>query len=229
MATRKTLDKTLAPFSPDMLSARILPPAARKTVAEIGRALDGLLFLDASGELSVDRKGLIALVNNPALVPVELKDIALLETVKHLGRRVKEVGNGLRVNWIEGMKHGLPLQTLSASGVSAAGLDKADSADALGKLLRKHVGDLPTEFTDTPPAELRVKLLAAFGKNRTVWDCLVANLGFWAALAIIGSLVVFLCLLPLGWQVALAIAAIYFGFVTAYFVLQCIVNPNYHA
>jgi len=56
----------------------------------------------------------------------------------------------------------------------------------------------------------------------------VANLGFWAALTWIGSSVIFLSFLTLGWQIALAIAIAYSGFATAYVILQCLVNQEFH-
>ena len=65
-------------------------------------------------------------------------------------------------------------------------------------------------------------------RNCTYWDCLVAHLGFWAALVLIGSHIVLISLLAVSWQVALAWAIVYSGVATAYVLLQCAANPNWN-
>jgi hypothetical protein len=212
-----------------VLPPSLLPADQRPALQRVFALSDRLLYLDGEGELAVDRRAMIELINDEAF-PDGLRQIALVETAKHLGRRIRVPKKGVKpVSWLEAAKHGLPIAPASAKELRDFGLTKTTTPEEFGELFRARYPEIPDFWTATDPGELHAKVLEAFEANRTVWDCLVSNLGFWAALTIIGSLVVFFALLTLGWQVALACAIAYSGFVTAWVVLNCIVNVYFLA
>jgi len=212
-----------------MLPKAILLGDVRSRLEMLFSELDQLLFLDDTLELAVDRETLMRIASNEDLLPASHRDIALLETSKHLGRRVKGLGKGRRISWRDGSKYGLPIQPPSRAQLDALGITKTASIDDLRIALKKVFPELPKFWIKTNAAQLAETVLRSFLINRTVWDCLVANLGFWAALVIIGSLVIFFILLAsLPWPVALAVAIVCSGVATAYVVLQCIANQNFH-
>jgi hypothetical protein len=213
-----------------LLPTTLVPAEQRPALQRMFALSDQLLYLDGEGELTVDRRALLEIVNDEAF-PDGLRQIALIETSKHLGRRVKvPAKKGLQqISWRDGAKYGLPISPATAGELRDFGLTKTTTPEEFGKLFRKKYPEIPDFWTATDPKELEGKVLKAFEANRTVWDCLVSNLGWWAALTIIGSLVVFFSLLTLGWQIALACAIIYSGFATAWIVLNCIVNVFFMA
>jgi hypothetical protein len=197
----------------EALPSSILPDEHRRLLERMVEQSDQLLFLDKTCELAADRDALIRMVSDESLIPADLGYIEVLETAKHLGRRLKGFDGGRRLTWAEGEKYGLPVSPPSADELRAAGISE---------------GTCPEELTEAEPRELQELARKNLAVNRTVWDCLVANLGFWAALTWIGSSVIFLSFLTLGWQIALAIAIAYSGFATAYVILQCLVNQEFH-
>jgi|tagenome__1003787_1003787.scaffolds.fasta_scaffold20837471_2 hypothetical protein len=212
----------------EALPSSILPDEHRRLLERMVEQSDQLLFLDKTCELAADRDALIRMVSDESLIPADLGYIEVLETAKHLGRRLKGFDGGRRLTWAEGEKYGLPVSPPSADELRAAGISEGTSPEELAELLKKKFPDLPASLTEAEPRELQELARKNLAVNRTVWDCLVANLGFWAALTWIGSSVIFLSFLTLGWQIALAIAIAYSGFATAYVILQCLVNQEFH-
>jgi len=212
------------------LPKRVIPEAARRRLNTLSEEMDQLLFLDDTRELAVDRKTLIRIVNNEALVPTILRDIALAETSKHLGRRLKEVGKGRRIPWREGEKYGLPIHPLAATDLREWGINEKTSTDELAAILKAKVPKISSFWMNDNPKELADSIVQRLMVNRTVWDCVVANLGWWAAITLLGGFIIFLILVGSGvpWPWALLIAGIYQSFATAYFIGQCLANPNYH-
>jgi hypothetical protein len=181
------------------------------------------------GELSVDRDALIQLVRDRSLVPAEIADVMMLETTKHLGRRVKLRETGIQVKWLESAKYGLPITPMSAADYEElTGGRRLTNEKDLEEFIRRALPDVPKFWTRSNGQAIRSDLIKGSLENRSYWDCLVAHLGFWAALVLIGSHIVLICLLGAGWQIALKWAIIYSGVATAYVLLQCLVNPNYN-
>lgn len=207
----------------------ILPTKVRPRLKKLSDELDQLLFLDDTDELAVDRKTLIRLVNNEDFVPPSLRDIALLETSKHLGRRVKELGKGRRISWRDGEKYGLPVHPMSVAELRDLGITDKTSTDQVAAIVKKQYKDIPAFWMNDNPEQLAKSIVQKFMVNRTVWDCLVSNLGWWAAITLLGGLVIFLILLGSGvpWPIALLIAGIYQTAATVYFILQCAANPSF--
>jgi hypothetical protein len=76
-----------------------IPKELRPTLKLLFNSLDQLLFLDARGELSVDRKNFINLVSDPDQTPAKIRDVMLVETSKYLGQRIRSVNAALRGSW----------------------------------------------------------------------------------------------------------------------------------
>lgn len=93
----------------NLLPLDSIPSECRQRLRTLSDELDRLLFLDETDELAADRKILINIASNNELVPEKLKDIFLVETSKHLGRRLKEFEKGHRLSWHEAGKYGLPI------------------------------------------------------------------------------------------------------------------------
>jgi hypothetical protein len=171
----------------NMLSEEILPKQVRQRAKKLCDELNQLLFLDDMCELAVDRVTLIRISCNESLMPASLRDIAILETSKHLGRRIKGLGKGRRIAWMDGAKYGLPM---SKTDLRAIGITETMSIDELGVVLKAQFPKMPKFWINEDSTQLADSVLRKFMVNRTVWDCLVANLGFWAALTVIGSIIV---------------------------------------
>jgi hypothetical protein len=215
----------------NILPKNIVPKKARTQIDKLIEELDQLLFVDAFDEVSVDRSTLMRITANKSLVPAEIKDHVLVETSKHLGRRVKEFKKGSRrIRWVDGGARGLPINPMTVADVQALGITSKSTVDEIATLLRDRVKDIPPALTKGKPLEISRFLVDQMKLNRSYWDCLVANLGFWAAVTFIGGFLVFVILLGSGvpWPIALLIAGIFQTGVTLYFLLQCAWNPNFN-
>ena len=208
---------------------RMVPDGARSSLNRLFKEMDQLLFLDTTGELAVDRATLIRIATNEEFMPASLRHITLVETSKHLGRRIKEVGRGRRITWHDGANYGLPSRSMSVTELESWGVTERTSSDQLAAIVKERIPDLPRFWINDNTRELTEAIVQQFQLNRTVWDCAVANLGWWAALTMIGGLAILAILLGSGvpWPVALLIAGIYQTGATLYFILQCAANPNF--
>lgn len=226
MAKETTLRDILS-----ILPEGTIPTDARERLEALFEEMDQLLFLDHHDELAVDRRTLIRIANNEAFLPVHVRDIVLVESSKHLGRRVREFKDdaGRRIPWQEGWKYGLPGRVMRADEIRALGITEQSGPDEMEGAVRGLVPDVPSFWTNGDSPLLAEQLVRQLEVNRTVWDCLVANLGFWAALTFIGGAIILLILLGSGvpWPVALLIAGIYQTGATLYFILQCAANPDF--
>jgi hypothetical protein len=223
---------TSAPSSMlDFLSEAIVPEHVRPKLGSFFALSDELLFLDDTGELAADRRTLIRIASDDTLIPGSLRDIAVLETAKHLGRRVKErKRRSRRLTWQGAALYGLPVQPASETQLYEAGFVEATTIEQLDRILRARFSEIPRFWDETEPSQLRDTLMRNLEENQTFWDCLVRNLGFWAALVAIGSVIIWLALVAeIGWQAALVVAIIYSGFTTGYFILQCLADSSYVA
>src|SRR5262249_9238208 len=213
----------------NLLPPNSIPGNARHRLRILSDQLDQLLFLDEIDELTADRKTLIRIANDKDLVPEILRDIFLIETSKHLGRRLKEFGKGRRIAWHEAGKYGLPIEPVTADELSGWGITRETTTDELGIIVKKHMR-VPSFLENDNAEELYNSILEKFQINRTLWDCVVANLGFWAALTLGGGLIIFGILVGSGvpWPWALLLAGIYQTASTAYVLGQCALNPYFH-
>ena len=227
MATRENLVNSHSDFLA-LLPKELRLTSAFRAFKKIMERLDGLLFLDEFNELSVDRDAFIKFVRDRSLVPAEIADVMILETTKHLGRRIKQRKRGQQVKWLDSAKYGLPITPMSTAEFEKLAGGRLENEKDLEKFVLRALPDVPKFWTRSNSQAIRSDLIKGALKNRTYWDCLVAHLGFWAALVLVGSLVVFFSLLVLGWQVALAFAIAYSGIATAYVLLQCAFNTEWN-
>lgn len=213
----------------EAITKRVVPEEARNRLRMLAGEMDQLFFVDDSHELAVDRRALIRVVNNEALVPRALRDIFLLETSKHLGRRLKEAGKHRRIAF-EGLgKIGLPVQRFTEADIRGWGITEQTTEKELIGILQVQIPEIPSFWMNDNSAELADSLVEHLKLNRTFWDCIVANLGWWAAITLGGGLIIFFILLGSGvpWPFALLIAGIYQTGATLYFLLQCAYNPEF--
>src|SRR5882724_10876182 len=103
MVTSKSIVGSPTNFLSIMPKGLVSKPVSRAYKEAVAR-LDDLLFLDQFGELSVDRDAFIRFVRDRDLVPAEIADVLMLETTKHLGRRLKQRKNGRQIKWLESAK-----------------------------------------------------------------------------------------------------------------------------
>lgn len=211
-----------------MLPTEYASKDVKTRLQKLSGMLDSLLFLDGSAELSVDRRGFMAIAADPELVPQHLSDIFILETAKHLGRRLKDVGNGHRVTWAESSKY----NELNKSGISELkklGLNRSMSTKEVVAVLSKWHPELTKDFLNRDSADVNKTILANLDKNRTVWDCVVANLGWWAAINVIGTIIIALVMLgsAVPWPWVLAAIVAFTAFFTAFVILSCAANPEW--
>lgn len=216
----------------EVLPERVVSDALRGRLESLGKQLDQLLFIDRFDELAVDRASLIRLANNKDLVPVELRDVLLVETSKHVGRRVrefKEKDGDRRISWQDGPKYGIEGRPMSADEVRSLGITEDTPDSEVAGIVRTLVPEIPPFWMNDDSTALGESVIRQFASNRTVWDCVVANLGWWAAITLGGGLVIFVILVVSGvpWPWALLAAGIYQTGATLYFLLQCVANPAF--
>jgi hypothetical protein len=208
-----------------------IPREIRPRLKWLFASPDELLFVDETSELAADREVLIRIASDADLTPPNLRDVMTVETSKYLGQRLKPYQRGERIRWRDGEKYGLPIRPPSLDELRSMGLDPAEGDDGLEDALRAQFRDIPEFWVEPDSQVLYDRIVANLLVNQTVWSCLVRNLGFWAALNVIGTHVIAAIMLLSGvpWQVVLKWLLIFTGANTAYFILQCIANPRYRA
>jgi hypothetical protein len=225
------------PNAPDLVAVldtvpeSSLPREIRPRLKLLFANTDQLLFLDDRSEVAVDRQALIRIASDSDLTPPILRDIMLVETSKYLGQRIRSFSEGKRILWRDGERYALPVQPPSLEDLRSMGLDPAGSDESLEEALRAQLRDIPDFWVEPDSGRLYERITTNLMVNQTVWSCLVRNLGFWAALNVIGTSLIALIMLGAGvpWQVVLKWLIIYTGVNTTYFILACIANPRYTA
>lgn len=191
------------------------------------RHLDSLTAIDDHGQPFVDRDAAAALLRGA--VPADLHDHVQKEFEHHVGDKLKPKGGARHLGWREFAAHDNPIQPPSIEELRSLGFDGGASVEQTKAALRRHFPDLPERWLDADGPEVHAITLDALRHNRTVWDCVVAHLGFWAALAIFAAVGAFLIVgTATGpWGIPLAIWLIgVLGGGTAVIVLNCVLNPN---
>lgn len=196
--------------------------------------LDRLLFLDHTAELAVDRDAFLTLCKDVELVPAEIHDIFILETAKYAGRRIKTFeSRGRRIMWREGANYGLLPMTGTAE-LRERGYTP-DMSDE--EMRRAWLEGAPPEIEISEKSldqlngpDGQAYLIKRLRRNRSFWDCIVANLGWWAAINFGASIAVFLILVASGmpWFVAIWVAAGFQSVFTTYVFGQCLVNSEWY-
>lgn len=163
------------------------------------------------------------------LLAPDLHEIALLETGKHLGGHLKKKGNRRSLTWREAATHGVPIAPLSDDEQRALGIQKTDTEEELRSRFAQQFPEINKVWFGPATPTVKEDVFRNFAHNRTVWDCVVAKVGLWGALAVFavaGAVIILLTasagtLMP---AILLLIAAVGVG--TATIVLSCILNPS---
>jgi hypothetical protein len=218
----------------ELLPERYRSDELRAQFDGLERHLDGLLFLDHTSELAVDRDAFMALCDDAEFVPAEIHNVFILETAKYAGRRIKRFeSRGRRITWREGGKYGL----LPMTGVAEL-RERGYTPDMSDEEMRQALRDAAPAEIKLPEDTLdhlngpggRAYLLKRLRQNRSFWDCIVANLGWWAAINFGASIAVFVILVGSGvpWPVALWIAAGFQTLFTAFIFGSCLANSDFY-
>lgn len=195
----------------------------------LSNELDTVFFLDDSGELAADRDAVIRIAKGNMLLAPDLHEIALLESAKHLGRHLKKKKDtGRPLTWREAATHGVPIAPLSDDEQRALGIKETDTEEDLRSLFARRFPEINQVWFGPAKPSVKEDVFRKFAHNRTVWDCVVAQVGYWGALAVFaaaGSVIIILTasggfLLPLA---TFLISVLGLG--TATIVLNCILNP----
>jgi hypothetical protein len=202
--------------------------SCRTRLQKLEEKLDSLFFLDETRTLSVDRQAFIELAGDPEFFPTALRDVVILETAKHLGRRLKGRGRHKHVGWMEAGKYdGLNKSALTE--MQQLGLKRNMTQDELRDALLTWYPELTPDFVDQDSARLNDLIQKNLARNRSVWDCCVANLGWWAAINVAGTISIAIIMLGSGvpWHIVLAACIAFTTFFTAMVILNCAMNPDY--
>ena len=213
-----------------LLPDNMLEKETLQKLNALSNELDTVFFLDDSGELAADRDAVIRIAKANMLLAPDLHEIALLESAKHLGSRLKKKkGTGRPLTWREAATHGVPIAPLSDDEQRALGIKKTHSEEDLRSLFAQQFPEINKVWFGPSNPSVKEDVFRNFARNRTVWDCVVAQVGFWGAVAVFaaaGSVIIILTasggfLMPL---VTFLISVL--GLATATAVLNCILNPG---
>lgn len=213
---------------------KILPqntasPDLRAKFTRLQKDLDGLFFLDAGREVAVDRDAFLALTSNPDYLPADVRDYAVLKVSKHLGRRLNG-RKGQSLGWVEVSKYGAPTLPLSPAGRKAIAMKAATQAQVTAVLIEQLPDHLTKEFMAQDIGAAYKSMLRSLKTNRTPWDCIVANLGWWFAITATAAIIIISIMVASGaafWVIFAAVAA-FAALFAAYIIFQCLLNPGYN-
>jgi hypothetical protein len=214
----------------DLIPQEFQDPGVRQRLINFTRELDQLLAIDDTGELMVDRDVAMRIVQNKDFIPSELQDGIRQELEAHLGDRIKSAGKSRHITWRELEGRDTPIKPIPAAELRAKGMGALSSAKKARQVLDEHYSGFPGFWLDADADKIRETALRGFKHNRTVWDCCVAHLGFWAALGVFAAAGAFLIVgTATGpWGIPLAIWLIgVLGFGTGTIVGNCVLNPNW--
>ena len=211
----------------DLFPAELRDAEVRNRLKQFARELDQLAAAE-DGEVVVDSNVVDRLLS-AGHFPQELHDRVRGEAHQHLGRRLKTDPRGRKLRWHDLREHGAPIEPVSVAELQQLGLGSDTSAERAKEILREHFPEIPSEILDADGRELHRLAVRALEHNRTVWDCCVAHLGWWATLfvfAVAGAfLIVGTATGP--WGIPLLIWLIgVLGGGTAVIVFNCVLNPN---
>ncbi|HRC86123.1 MAG TPA: hypothetical protein PK413_10980 [Thermoanaerobaculia bacterium] len=212
----------------DLFPAELGNSEVSEQLRKLANSLDALLFLDASGELMADGDAMRTFLQS--WIPPDQQEVVLSRTEAQLRSKLSNLGQGQRVGWREAAKYGLPMQPESAATLGDWGLGSSTSVDAARRILSERVPAIPSFWLEADAATVAGTMVRALAHNRTVWDCVVAHLGYWAALGIFAVAGAFLIVgTATGpWGIPLAIWLIgVIGGGSAAIVLNCVANPNW--
>jgi hypothetical protein len=213
----------------DLLPEELGDKTVRQRLRKLSRQLDALIAEDEGGVI-VDQKALRRLVTDNEIFPEEVQDRVQRELKEHLGKRLKDKGQGRQLHWRDFAARDTRLEPVPVSELRRLGIEPTATLKEAREILRDRFPELPEAVIDADAEHLREVALKALQHNRTVWDCVVSKLGFWAALGIFAAAGAFLIVgTATGpWGIPLAIWLIgVIGGGSAVIVANCVLNPNW--
>ena len=212
----------------DLIPDELGEGTVRQRLRKLARELDRL-GVDESGDTIVDRAVLRRLARDKEIFPTEVHDRVQRQLEHHLGKKAKDKGTGRTISWRELAARDTPLDPTPVEQLRRLGLDSSTSVADTRKILQENFGDIPREILDADGPKLRQIALDGLAHNRTVWDCVVSKLGFWAALGIFAAVGAFLIVGtatgPWGLPLTIWLIAV-LGFGSGTIVGNCVLNPD---
>jgi hypothetical protein len=213
----------------DLIPDELEDKKVRQRLRKLTRSLDELTAED-SGETIVDRSTLRRLVRDDDIFPQEVQDRVQRELEGHLRGKLKDKGGNARtLKWRELADRDTPIVPTPISELRRLGIDSSTSVVDAKRILVENFDDIPKQILDADGPQLRKYALDGLGHNRSVWDCVVAKLGFWAALGIFAAVGAFLIVGtatgPWGLPLAIWLIAV-LGFGSGTIVGNCVLNPD---
>jgi hypothetical protein len=212
----------------DLIPEELEDKKVRQRLRKLSRQLDALIA-EQEGEVIVDQDALRRVVTDEEIFPVQVQGRVQRELKDHLGKRLKDKGKARQLRWQEFAARDTRLKPMAASELRRLGINSTVSLNEAREILRDRFPELPEAVIDADAPQLREFAFKALQHNRTVWDCVVSKLGFWAALGIFAAAGAFLIVgTATGpWGVPLAIWLIgVIGGGSAVIVANCVLNPN---
>ena len=213
----------------DLIPQEFQCPEVRQRLIKFARELDQLLAIDDTGELMVDRDVAMRIVKNDDFIPSDLQDQIRRELEAHLGDKIKSAGTKRHITWRELGDQNTPIKPIDVAELRAKGMGAACSAQNARHILDENYPGFPEFWLDADAVKIRDAALLGFKHNRTVWDCCVAHLGFWATLAVFAAVGAFLIVGtatgPWGLPLAIFLIAT-LGLGSGTIVGNCVLNPN---
>jgi hypothetical protein len=213
-------------FFPDNL----LDKETFRKLNALSNELDNVFFLDDLGELAADRDAVIRIAKANMLLAPDLHEIALLESAKHLGHHLKKrKGTGRPLTWREAATHGVPIAPLSDAEQRAIGIKKTDTDEELRSLFAQQFPEIDKVWFGPAKPSVTEDVFRNFAHNRTVWDCVVAHIGWWGAMAAFAaaSAIILILITSGGALIAAVIWLIaVLGLATTTVITNCIVSPG---
>ncbi len=214
----------------DLMPEHLGEPAVRQRLRKLARELDQLTALDEAGQIVVDRDTVLRAIADPDLFPSQVRDRIKRELEGHLGDKLKGKGSARHLRWREVAAEGNALDPISPAELRKLRIDASSSIQDVRKTIREHFPQIPQSLLDADAQQIRDMAMQALAHNRTVWDCCVAHLGWWATIAVFAAVGAFLIVgTATGpWGIPLAIWLIgVLGGGTGAIVANCVMNPEW--
>lgn len=213
----------------DMIPIEFKDPDVRRALHKLTKDLDELTSInDSSQTVAVDRAVALRIIRDN--FPADMQERVQREMEGHLGQTLKDLGRDRHLPWLEMTAHDNPFHPVSPAELQELGIDAKSSSTDVRRVLREHYPGIPEFFLDADPARIHDTTIQALLHNRTVWDCCVAHLGWWGAVAVFAAAGAFLIVgTATGpWGIPLAVWLIgMFGGGTAVILLNCVWNPQW--
>lgn len=214
----------------DLLPREFSDKRVDDRLRRLTRSLDQLV-VEADGQLFVNTAVVQQLLRDDEIFPAELRDQVQKGMDKHLGERyltsTRTRARGL--TWEDLARREPSVAPMSVREVRDLGISRSTSTAEARRIFTERFPDFPGELLDADGPALKEIAVRGIQHNRTVWDCVVSKIGYWAAL---GVFVLFGSLLIIGtatgpWGIPLAIfLAATLGAATAVMVANCVLHPN---